>query len=331
MESKDIRKIREILEFKDRKDLSGLLKKSSSEIFSSGTYGRFWNSLISTFIVYSPLESFYKLKELNKKDRTEILKAILDIYPKAPESPEIRSLEFRLDTAETENENLENESQISKTIRVFMSYSTKDKDIVGEIKSCLEKYGISVFIAHEDIEPSLEWQEIILQELDSTDIFIPIFTENFSDSPWTDQESGIAFSKGKFIIPVSIGPFSPYGFINKFQSLKFDLRSIEASCKNIINVIANNKRFTYSLLDSLIKLLSNINKFDDAGNIFSLLVTFPSLSTDQLKDLIKSSSENNQIYWSRTARPYLLKIIADNQTRIDKNALKELREKFKSG
>jgi len=69
---------------------------------------------------------------------------------------------------------------IGKTIRVFLSYSTEDKGLAGFIKDSLEWYGLEVFIAHEDIEPSDEWQEAIIQNLESTDVFVPIITESFS-------------------------------------------------------------------------------------------------------------------------------------------------------
>src|SRR3989344_2611626 len=108
--------------------------------------------------------------------------------------------------------NREQPQEVIRTIRVFISYSTKDKHLAGNIKMGLERFGADVFLAHEDINPSSEWQDIILENLDSTDIFMPIITKNFPDSYWTDQESGIALAKGKLIVPISVDSNNPYGF-----------------------------------------------------------------------------------------------------------------------
>lgn len=77
--------------------------------------------------------------------------------------------------------------------RVFLSYSHKDRVIAGSIKTTLGSEALEVFMAHEDIQPSLEWQEEIFRQLKLCDIFIPLFSNNFRKSNWTDQESGLAF------------------------------------------------------------------------------------------------------------------------------------------
>ncbi|HIH44794.1 MAG TPA: toll/interleukin-1 receptor domain-containing protein, partial [Candidatus Methanoperedenaceae archaeon] len=63
-----------------------------------------------------------------------------------------------------------------KSLRIFLSYSTNDKVIAGSLKTLLELMGFEVFLAHEDIEPSVEWQEEIKDNLDKCDIFIPLLT-----------------------------------------------------------------------------------------------------------------------------------------------------------
>jgi hypothetical protein len=53
---------------------------------------------------------------------------------------------------------------------LFFSYSTKDKQIIGKICKVLEdKYGFSVFRAHDDIEPSAIWREEIKKNLEDSD------------------------------------------------------------------------------------------------------------------------------------------------------------------
>lgn len=138
--------------------------------------------------------------------------------------------------------------KINKTnhheILIFLSYSHKDKQIMGKLKSLLEKIGYQVFLAHEDINPSKEWQKEIIKNLRKCDVFIPFLNQNFKESDWTDQETGFAFSNNKYIIPL-IADYTPYGFINIFQGLKFDFENINLMAseihKTILEKIWNNK------------------------------------------------------------------------------------------
>jgi hypothetical protein len=49
--------------------------------------------------------------------------------------------------------------------RIFISHISKDKLKATRLKTCLETYGISGFVAHEDIHPTLEWQSEIERSL----------------------------------------------------------------------------------------------------------------------------------------------------------------------
>lgn len=52
-------------------------------------------------------------------------------------------------------------------IRIFLSYSSEDKIIAGKIKEILEGYGFVVFLAHEDLEPMVAFQDEIVNNLRS--------------------------------------------------------------------------------------------------------------------------------------------------------------------
>jgi len=219
----------------------------------------------------------------------------------------------------------------SKSIRLFLSYSHTDNSLVGEIKITLENYGLEVFIAHEDIEPSLEWQEVILQELGGTDIFIPIISENFHKSKWTDQESGIAVEKDKFIIPVSIDGYTPYGFLGKYQACKLKTHSsseLADSVSNIVRAIASRKTFSNNIAELVIKKLQTVATFDNAARLLSVLDVI-SLSSEQANTVIKFASGNNQIFESRNARPYIVKHIKTYKKNLNIEYLAFLKETMK--
>jgi hypothetical protein len=104
MGSEDIEKIRKILKFRGRSDLADLLRHSTSKINVSNTYGSYLFSLLSTFEIFSPLETHEKLKKLSEEDKKEILNAVLEIYPPRENSPEIVDLEFYLNVNSTPEE-----------------------------------------------------------------------------------------------------------------------------------------------------------------------------------------------------------------------------------
>lgn len=103
------------------------------------------------------------------------------------------------------------------SFRIFFSYSTDDKTIVGKLKEQLEFMGFEVFLAHDDIEPNIEWQYDIIKNIKGCDTFIPLLTKSFRESAWTDQEIGMAVATDKFIVALQVD-FPPYGFLGKNQA-----------------------------------------------------------------------------------------------------------------
>ncbi len=312
MRNQDIKTLTKILLYKKREDLAGLLDGCLSEIYSWGQYGSRHNSILSKFIIYAPIQKFYELKKLNNTDKILIFDCILEVYPVVENEPEIKSFDVRI-LKEGELKNLlEVQTFIGRSVRVFISYSTKDAKLAGGIKRGLEQLGMDVFIAHEDITPSAEWVETILENLKSTDVFMPIITEEFLESDWTDQESGIAFAGEKIIIPVSVKNHQPYGFISRFQSAKIQEYKNNESipyiipCDDIVEaMIKTHPKFGDQIFDSLLKAFKESHNYDNAGSLSKLLTLYETLDKNAVMQIFNAAIENNQIYSSRTARPHL--------------------------
>jgi len=180
------------------------------------------------------------------------------------------------------------QSYVGNTIKVFISYANEDKESASCVKDFLEKYGIEVFLAHEDINPTEKWEGIILRKLDACDIFMPLLTENFKKSDWTNQETGIALAKNKWIIPIKI-EIDPYGFIWKIQALKLNNSEIEKCYPKILDVICNNKNFTESLKDCLIKGFVNSSSFKSAEILAEELDKFDFFKPEQIREIFRGS------------------------------------------
>lgn len=105
---------------------------------------------------------------------------------------------------------------------IFVSYAVKDKRLAGNLKKELEKNGLKVFLAHEDIEPTERWRDKIISDLKSSSIFIALRTKNYLGRAYTEQECGFALALNKRILTISIETNSEdMGFCSEFQGESF--------------------------------------------------------------------------------------------------------------
>jgi hypothetical protein len=129
----------------------------------------------------------------------------------------------------------------TKQFRLFISHIAKHKDKATRLKTSLKPYAISGFVAHEDINPTLEWQREIERALHCMDAFVAIHTPGFSASFWTQQEIGFAVGLGTKIISLKMGE-DPTGFISKHQALPRQKRTAEEIAKEIDNILTTDDR-----------------------------------------------------------------------------------------
>lgn len=211
----------------------------------------------------------------------------------------------------------ESEAQVfpSDVIKVFLSYSTKDKKQAGSFKHTLEKYGLDVFLAHEDIRPSEQWQNEIVTRLRECHIFIPLFSSNFPGSKWTDQETGIAFGLKKKVIPVSLDEVNPYGFVGRYQSLKCK-GNISTSCTQILEIIVNDPIGSV-LVEKMIKIFLESGSFNEANELAGFLDRISGFVQRQINEIVYGFLINNQVYLATSGRTFVLKIVDQNKDKIN--------------
>ena len=110
--------------------------------------------------------------------------------------------------------------------RLFISHLAAHKQWAAGLQEALLRYGISGFVAHNDIEATLEWQNQIETALSTCDALVALLHDKFHESKWTDQEIGFAMGREVPVFSVRFGE-APYGFIGRFQA--FNGASIEPS------------------------------------------------------------------------------------------------------
>ncbi len=213
-------------------------------------------------------------------------------------------------------------------MKAFLSYSNLDKYLAAQIKHELEDYGLEIFLAHEDIEPLAEWVYTIRAELEACDVFIPILTENFDKSDWTDQETGIAIACNTPIMPLKV-TVDPHGFIARFQALKMDIKKIAPSCYKLVKVIASKPVLGDLFRDGLIKKFGDSWSFDNANRNTKLLLSFEGYTLRQVTNIIGHIIANGQINQSFQARRKLSNYINIYKDSIDHELLQAFYEAIK--
>ena len=177
-----------------------------------------------------------------------------------------------------------------EAFRVFLSHKVNVKKETAELKARLRLFGVSCFVAHEDINPTTAWQDEIENALASMDGLVALMTANFHDSDWTDQEVGYAFARGVPIIAVRLGK-DPYGFIGKFQGLS---SSWSTAAEDIIKILIKNER----MFSSYIRALRNCPNWDSGNTLAKALPGIERLTTSQVDEMVAAYNETSELQGS---------------------------------
>jgi TIR domain len=176
----------------------------------------------------------------------------------------------------------------------FISYQTSQKEIAGKLQRILVEVGIKSFLAHEDIGVSEEWRVKILEEIEKTDVFVALLSNDYFQSCWCVQESGIAaYKKGITIIPLSVDGTTPKGFISHIQSARIDPENFD-----INDLIPGLIRHNFDKgIDLLTEIIRGSSSYRSAESNFKLINPYLArMSDEQVVNLLNKCRENRQVY-----------------------------------
>jgi hypothetical protein len=195
---------------------------------------------------------------------------------------------------------------IPDRIRVFLSHTSAHREAVGEIARILDRFAYSCFVAHDQIEPTREWQDAIELALRTCDVMVAYITADFSQSHWTDQEVGWALGRELVIVPVRVEAV-PYGFFGSYQAVPVregqTSRDITvAISRAIASAIFHAQRPAAARLvdrmtDSVVTAFCQSPSFDSTRQRFELLQAIPDGAWKErhLVELEKAARENGEI------------------------------------
>ncbi|MDH3890595.1 MAG: toll/interleukin-1 receptor domain-containing protein [candidate division Zixibacteria bacterium] len=185
--------------------------------------------------------SFDSMLSAGHNQEYEMLQCAVNIIPGADDKVHQEAEEYR--------RRAKDQPVIVGPLRAFISYSTKDAKLAGQIQMALEKHGVKAFLAHASIEPSKKWMTSILNELNDCHVFLALLTENYRGSEWTDHEAGYADARDKKIFPLKVLD-DPHGFLSKFQAVDLDVENVAPACEKIFEVIRDDAELSPLLSQS---------------------------------------------------------------------------------
>lgn len=196
--------------------------------------------------------------------------------------------------------------------RLFLSHVSSFKAKTSQLQSALKPFGISAFVAHEDIEPTKEWQDEIERALFSMQALAAILTPGFHESRWTDQEMGVAIGRGLLVVPIRRG-LDPYGFIGKSQGLQAAGKTVGQVAEALYVVLAANAQTTGALADAIVSLMLFSHAQGQAKHWLGLLARFERIPLTALHKLREGALQSEALATSES----LLKEVNDLLGRYD--------------
>jgi hypothetical protein len=103
-------------------------------------------------------------------------------------------------------------------LTLFASHQSSPKALVGSVAAALERYGVEMFVAHEEIESDREWKDEILKALGTTDGGVAFLHQEFKGSDWCAQEVGWLRGRGVPVVSLKFD-LAPYGPVGERQAI----------------------------------------------------------------------------------------------------------------
>jgi hypothetical protein len=179
-------------------------------------------------------------------------------------------------------------------LRLFLSHVSSEKRLVSEMKKHLSGLGVDAFVAHEDIEPTTEWQDQIELALSTCTAMATILTPGFHESKWTDHEVGFCVARRILVVPVRLG-VDPYGLISRYQAYSPRTKEPLAVANGIFGLLCDHVLTSTSMARSLVSQFADSGSFADARANVKLLERIKSWDPDMLREIEAAVEKNGQI------------------------------------
>lgn len=154
---------------------------------------------------------------------------------------------------------------------VFISHSSKDKEIADRLCAFLEQNGLKCWIAPRDIEPGCEWPVAISEAIQNVQVMVVIYSNNSATSTQVPKELTLADKRKKKILPYKIDDTELFGSFDYFLSSA--------------HWILENKENPNESFQELFRVISNLIGSDAPERV---------IPVQQRENQVKSNLQSNQ-------------------------------------
>jgi hypothetical protein len=178
--------------------------------------------------------------------------------------------------------------------RLFITHVATTKGDAHRLKALLATFHVAAFVAHDDIEPTREWQAEIERALRTMDALAAVITPDFLSSRWCDQEVGFAIGRGKLVIPLRAGA-DPHGFLGKYQGLQIAGIAPSAVAEKVVEILIYNALSSVRMTEALVDRLTSSSTWAGSKHAMTLLERVPRLNSAQVARLVRAIDDNDQV------------------------------------
>lgn len=176
-------------------------------------------------------------------------------------------------------------------VRLFCSHLAAFKDVVSRVGDGLERFGVEPFVAHNSIEPSREWEEVIEAALAECDAMVVFLHPAFPESAWCDQEVGWALGRKRPILPLNYG-LHPYGFLGKYQDQPCATAQPHQVVSYIMDWLAKTRSLHARLGPGLVDAFVTSGSWNFTRQVVTYLSRIGSVSDDDLTRMERAARDN---------------------------------------
>lgn len=180
------------------------------------------------------------------------------------------------------------------TLRVFISHLSAKQAKAGLLQDALDEHGMSSFVAHRDVHPTLEWQAEIETALQTCELMVALIHPDFHDSDWCDQEIGWALGRGIPVFTVRIGA-DPKGFVSRFQAFTGAGKKPEAIASEIFEAALAHKMLQARMAEIAVTRFVESGHFHVAKARIAVLEKLKYWDPSFSKRIKKAAAENYEI------------------------------------
>jgi hypothetical protein len=182
----------------------------------------------------------------------------------------------------------------SGAFRLFISHTSPNAALAGELRGYFAPWRIDAFVAHVDVEPVREWEHVIEAALSSCHALAALVTDDFVRSKWCDQEVGYCLARHIPIVPVRHG-VDPHGFIAKFQAARVAQPGTAPwIADGIFRALARHAAVRELMVAPVVHRFATTRSYEGARANFPLLQELPAEAwTRELVDIAERATQVN--------------------------------------